>query len=74
MSDPKFKLTPHPGVLGEASEWIRSMWQYPDPNFSTYRLIGLLKSFKPTCEVDRTAMEFIINFTILYKLLSSISQ
>ena len=35
MSDPKFKLTPHPGVLGEASQWIPSMWQQPDPNFST---------------------------------------
>ena len=64
MSKQQFSLGEHPGVLGEASEWIRSMWFTPDPNFSTYRLIGLLKQQPLLCEDDMKAMEFIIRMIL----------
>ena len=64
MSICEFSLGEHPGVLGEAQEWIRSLWHTPDPNFSTYRLIGLLKQHPMMCEDDMKAIEFIIKMIL----------
>jgi len=61
----EFYLGPHPGSLACADPSIINLFTETDPNFSTMRLIGLLKSFKLTSEMDRSAMEFIINF-IMY--------
>jgi hypothetical protein len=63
-----FKLGDHPGVLGLADPFIQNLFKEPSPNFGTYRLIGLLKSFPLKSELDRDAMEFIINM-ILFQIL-----